>query len=104
MISGQIAESNSNLALSKSLTLSGTVEMDPSDFDALLKEIRIESMAAEEPRLSKILADVNFGNLCCFLLHYYEGGRRCRYFVREQKTVYFLNNFYKFFGFFSILL
>lgn len=78
---------NSTLALQKSLTLSGTVEMDPSDFDALLKEIRIEPMAAEEPRLHKILADINFANLCRFLLHYYEGERRCRYFVRGQKTV-----------------
>lgn len=78
---------SSALSLQKSITLSGTVEMDPLDFDALLKVIRIEPMLEEEPRLANILEDVNFANLYRFLLHYYEGERRCRYFVRNQYTV-----------------
>lgn len=67
--------------------------MDSSDFDTLLKEIQIEPMAGEEPRLDQILSDVNFQSLCHFLLHYFEGERRCRYFVRGQKKVIYFNHF-----------
>ena len=78
--------------LHKSLKQSGSIEMSPADFDSLLNTVHFEVMAEEEPRLSQILTDVNFQNLCRFLLQHYEGEHRCRYFVRDHKSYLIITN------------
>lgn len=61
--------------------------METLDFDSLLRIIRMEAIVDEEPRIAQLLADVNFNNLCRFLMQYYEGEKRCRYFDTGSRSV-----------------
>lgn len=67
-------------------------EMELLNFDSLLRVIRMESIMDEEPRIAKLLADVNFNNLCRFLIQFYESEKRCRYFDAGSRSVRILSN------------
>ncbi|KAI1712494.1 KICSTOR complex protein SZT2 [Ditylenchus destructor] len=72
--------------------LMSSSEMEPDDFDSLLRIIRMERMVDEEPRIAQILAGVNFQDLTRFLIQYYEGEKRCRYFENGPRAYLIIMN------------
>lgn len=61
--------------------------MNPTDFDALMDLVCVESLLEEEPRLREALSNVNFAGLCAFLAQHYEKDKIYRYFERQSWRV-----------------
>jgi hypothetical protein len=67
-------------SISMASTSTSAADMEPLDFEALLRVVGVEAVVAREPRLRQLLQRLNWGRLCRFIAQFYEGERRCRYF------------------------